>query len=97
MDKEKEMFIQNRKIFNLYEAESNKSISSIILGYTGGKLSVLFEVLKSEIWASFSLFFQEYIEAFRRKFFFVFTDMCEKTMKEIRDSELMHDIINCKF
>lgn len=49
MDKEKEMFIQNRKILNLYEAESNKSISSIILGYTGGKLSVLFEVLKSEI------------------------------------------------
>lgn len=77
MDKEKEMLIQNRQIKILYEAESNKSISSIIFGYTGGKLSVLFEVLKSEIWASFSLCFQEYIEAFRRKFF---SDMCEKTM-----------------
>ena len=40
---------QIRKIKNLYETESNKSISSIILEYTGSKLSVLFEVLKSEI------------------------------------------------
>lgn len=49
MDKEKEMFIQNRQIKILYEAENNKSISSIIFGYTECKLSVLFEVLKSEI------------------------------------------------
>ena len=60
----------------MYEAESNKSISSIILGYTGGKLSVLFKVLKSEIWPSFSLFFSGIYWSIQKKAFF--TDMCEK-------------------
>ena len=78
----------------MHEAESNKTVSSIILEYTGGKLSVLFEVLKSENWASISLFYRNALKHSEERFFF--TDMCEKTMIEVQKSELMHDIINCK-
>ena len=54
----------------MHEAESNKTISSIILGYTGGNSVFFFEVLKSEIWASFSLFFRNVLKHSEERVFY---------------------------